>query len=153
MRFTPIEPHESLDLLAWRSESGRWEIGFRSVIYGIRVSLSLPRNRVYVLDYCCGTDGNSLIWVFHMLRNSLLDFEDTVTSGEIERSFPRQNRKPIENDSDCFSELMRLGSVATQRHSDRVEPIDPPELIRQLSQRFEKNRLKLIESLSSSNPR
>ena len=147
MKFTQIEPHENLDLMAWRSESGRWEIGYRSVMYGIRVSLSLPESQSYALDYCCGTDGSSLILVFQMLRTALLDFDDTVTIGEVSRWFPVQNCKPIENDFDCFGKLMQLGVDAAQKHQNQVDlMIDPHELVRQLSQRFQANRLKLIES-------
>lgn len=136
MRFSPIEPNINLDLLAWGSESGRWQLGFRSVLYGIRVSLTLPYDFCYTIDYCVGTNGTNLIIVFQALRNKLLEFDESVFPSELQRCFPAQHVKPIENDSECLDTLIGMMMEAIDRFPDQIEPIDPHDICSTLQTRF-----------------
>ena len=145
MKFTPIEPHENLDLLAMASKTGKWELGFRSVLYGICVSLSFPEDREYIIDYYCGMDAIVFLTVFEMTKLALLDVDESVESSEIKKILPTQTCRPIANDSECCDKLINLGVTAGEKYPEEIKPVSL-ERCSKVMDLFKENRQKLVES-------
>lgn len=114
------------------------------MLFGIRVSLSDAHGMSYPIDYCCGTDGTMINLVFHLLRAALLGVDEGLSSGEIERMFPRQTVKPIDNEPEILSELSWLAVLSTEQ-AQSLEPIDQQWLQQELSQRFAQRYERLSE--------
>lgn len=109
MQFEIVEPNENLDLWAMRSESGRFEIGVRRVIFGMRVNLSYPANMTYEIDYCAGKKTLWALFIMQTIRRRLLTVDENEDLRIIRAMFPTQYHRPIDNDPKCLAHLLAIG--------------------------------------------
>lgn len=124
MLFHKIEPNENVDLLAWENESGAFQLGFRRMAYGVRVSLSSVHGMGYDLDYCVGTNGLDAVILFAALWQSLACIDEGVGFYQALRAkFPYQQRKPIDQDPQCKAVLLNLCAETIKRYG-KVEMPD-----------------------------
>ncbi|MGL5923746.1 hypothetical protein [Chroococcidiopsis sp.] len=138
MIFTSTEPNINVDLLNWRSETGRFELGMRSVIYGIRVVLSYPKGYGYEVNYCVGLNGTYIVLVFEAVRQVLLEFDEQCDVCDIRRKFPVQTIKPMNNDPVCFQHLLQKGAASLEKNPDQeLESIDWKKNFEVMEERFQ----------------
>ncbi len=95
------------------------EIGIYPVIYGYRVRAGVIGDGYVYLDYCAGADQKQVENIYSMVEtiiNSRMnmmkpDMSKNEKSGFIFKVFPKQNRKPMFNDPECFVELAKLSGA------------------------------------------
>ena len=113
MLFTQQPPNEGYPILRMSSESDLWEMGIRPVLYGYRVSAGKTGTLFYSLDYCCGDSRQWILRVITVLEIALERIPETAQLSEVEKLFPRQQFKPMQQDPDCWKRLLDL-SVNTK---------------------------------------
>lgn len=81
------------------------EVGIHMVIYGWRIRAGYIGSDFCNLDYCCGNNPNMVVMMLSIVKSILekhnCDF----------KVFPRQDRKPMLNDMDCFGKLLLLADT------------------------------------------
>lgn len=107
MKFKRTIPDENFDVLKFLSLEGGWELGLRSMLYGVRVSLSKSGSQWCNLDYCAGDNLVLQLAVLDAVGTILSQFPETVSGGDIERFFPDFEVKPIDRDP-CWGKLQAL---------------------------------------------
>jgi hypothetical protein len=113
---------DECELVAYHSTGDRYRIGIRRMLFGFRVFVDKIGDRVYLADYCCATDEIYIFLVFHLLANILNGIDEDTQSYLVERSFPKQQFKPIKNDLPCFLALNKL--AMKQNSSSNMPPTE-----------------------------
>jgi hypothetical protein len=115
MKFTRIAPHINMPIMCWRSDCGQLDIGFRSVIYGFRATVSEVHGQCYPVDYCVGQSCPHGIVVLSAIHDHLTKFTSNPDHqhwppmAEIRRylkRLPEQKGRPMETDNECFHNLI-----------------------------------------------
>lgn len=112
MKFTLSTCTEDLDILRETSETGRWQLGVWSVLYGGRVRAGVVGSGVLVVDYCAGRDATHICEALGLVREILSALPEDVTEDEVAALMPGYERKPIHNDKTCVPRLMALAARA-----------------------------------------
>jgi len=99
MRFTETQPNENFPIMRMISETGRWEIGYWPVLYGVRVRLGLTGSPGCDVDYCCGASTKLRAEVLLVMLVILETVGEQAPQGEISDLFPMAWAKPIDRDS------------------------------------------------------
>ncbi len=151
MIFHETEPNINIDLLNWRSESGQFELGFRRVMYGCRVSLSDVAGGCYPIDYCLGLNTIQGVMVLSFVRHILYSVPDTdpvKTRRALKlKGFPIQVVKPIESDPETFAALLRM----TTASGYPAGSLDGPSIQKRLVAALERSTNDLIAELARVN--
>lgn len=102
----------SLELCAWLSDSGRWRLGVRRVLFGWRVFCDLRGETHYCLDYCCGADLLTVHLILLLVARSLYSVGEPVCSRDLTRLFPTETVKPVfPKDKDCYIKLLEMSQA------------------------------------------
>jgi hypothetical protein len=91
------------------------EIGIAPMMYGYRIRTSIVGENTCWIDYCAGPDQkeaeNIYSLVISIMNKRMDEFIGTDTRDlayYIFNDFPKQNRKPMVNDMECFMKLCEL---------------------------------------------
>lgn len=90
------------------NEEKNIEIGIYPVLFGWRVHAGIIDSGWYHLDYC-GGDKPEFIALLQTIVKTIVEKYDYDFS-----VFPRQNRKPVFTDIDCFAKLVELAGGDVQ---------------------------------------
>jgi hypothetical protein len=115
MKFNQVDPCENYDRLKLRSEGGRWELGLRSMIYGVRVRFGRTGEGYCSLDYCAGASPIFQMELINAIHIILLEVSEDIHVCDLEHMFPRYEIKPINLDPVCWPELVRMRDAARER--------------------------------------
>jgi hypothetical protein len=82
------------------SENGIWEVGFRQMIFGVRVSAGridpdYEAATFYAIDYCAGRDRAFCLQLFATVVILLSALPESVSERQVMRLFPSYTVKPI----------------------------------------------------------
>ncbi|MFC3833438.1 hypothetical protein [Deinococcus rufus] len=124
MILRPVFANENYDLGRWVSETGRWEFGLRSMLFGVRVSAGLVGGMSYDIDYCAGADPHRIALLRHLLHTILEGHPESVRPHQLLALLPTWERRPIHLDERCFSELVRLAGEAARARKVRQDAQD-----------------------------
>lgn len=108
MQFNSVEPDINYDIMKFRSTEGRWEMGLRSVLFGVRVRLSQVGSGWCVLDYCAGNDPGFALTLLAVVAKILERYQEEVSEATLENAFPGYERKPINRDPKCWNRLQEM---------------------------------------------
>lgn len=112
-RRAPTEPN--FDRLKLVSESGEWELGLWSVMFGVRVRFGRTDSMDIELDYCAGANPLFQMELLNAVHIILQEIPETVTVRELRDIFPDYHLKPIDRDPICWPLLQRLRDEARAR--------------------------------------
>lgn len=113
MKFTLSQPHTDMDIACWKSEQGKWEIGFRQMLFGVRVSLTRIGDEWYTLDYCAA-DQPGFAWLLLATVVKILErYPEDVNPNQLQRDFPGYEIKPINKDPYCWQRLQQMAELET----------------------------------------
>lgn len=110
MKFTKAESNENFPLGRWVSENNVWEIGFRPMLFGVRVSLGKVGSDWITLDYCAGDNQSFAFILFATVARILMALPETVTEQQLRQTFPAYTVKPIDRDPYCWERLKELAA-------------------------------------------
>ena len=111
MKFKPDSPNETLDVLRLVSENEVWELGYRQMLFGVRVSLSRIGDYWYTLDYCAGDNPEFALHLLLTVMQILKRYTEDVAGKQLERDFPKYDVKPIDRDPNCWKQLQEMASI------------------------------------------
>lgn len=114
MKFHRVEPNQVIHQCRCLSEEEKWEIGFRQMLFGVRVSLSRIGDEFYTLDYCAADDVGFALLLFATILQILDRYPEDVTPQQLERDFPRYEIKPINRDPHCWPRLQQMAIEAQE---------------------------------------
>lgn len=105
MKFSPAED-SGQDLICRKiSESGLIEIGVHHVMFGHRIRVGYAGRQYCELDYCAGANQEDVERLYAVIETVLSNQDEKTIDWDI---FPKQNIKPVFNDSACWSALIKL---------------------------------------------
>jgi hypothetical protein len=107
MNFQSAEPNEVLQIFRLLSTEGKWELGFRQMLFGMRVSLSQIGDCYYTLDYCAADDPGFALTLLLTVMKILERYPENVTPRQLQNEFPRCDRKPMNLDP-CWLKLQEM---------------------------------------------
>jgi len=113
--FHRVQPDENFPGKKLVSETGRWEMGFRQMLFGLRVSAGLSGSGGVTLDYCAGGRLQDQLLLFGVILRLLERLPEEITEGELRRLLPKENRRPIRNDPECLAALLVLAGTDSEQ--------------------------------------
>lgn len=114
MRFTKALANENFDVLRCVSENSVWELGIRSVLFGIRICANPVGDDCYWLGYCAGDDFGFALVLLATVAKILEQYPENTDPQQIKLDFPKYDIKPINRDPYCWRRLQEMaGMVAT----------------------------------------
>ena len=120
----------------WESDGGAWRVEIDQVLFGYRLHVwrrdDLPPPFAsgawssYLLDYCMGTSQTAILLLPPMVMRVLqphderpdLPFAQDPVVAFVQKTFPAQRRKPLNNDPECWAALCALAGVPSLRGMD-----------------------------------
>jgi len=108
MKFTATNPDENFRLARFVSDAGRWEVGLRPMLFGVRVSLGKVGAWGPCLDYCAGEKFADQVNILSALLTILERLPEEMSEGEMQKFFPPQELRPMYNDPACWEKLLAL---------------------------------------------
>lgn len=111
MKFTPASPNENF-FMRWTSEMGVYEMGFRQMLFGVRVSVAVVGDCGCFLDYCAGADRAFALELLATLTVILDSYPETIKWYELQKRFPGFTVKPIDRDPYCWTRLQEMAGSA-----------------------------------------
>lgn len=111
MRFKEGQPNISLMCGRLESEEGHWNLGFRPVMFGFRLSLYKTGNQWYTLDYCTANNSGFAIVLLLVVERILERYPEDVTERQLQDDFPRFHVKPIDRDPACWQQLQAMAGL------------------------------------------
>jgi hypothetical protein len=111
MKFKAVEPDENFSLLRLVSEGGKWELGLRPMLFGVRVSLGRVWAVGLVVDYCAGAKVADQFGVLAVVLDILEHFPEEASERDALGFFPEQRIRPMYNDPECWAKLLALKDV------------------------------------------
>ena len=115
MKFHRVEPDENYDCLKLQSEGGLWELGLRSMMYGVRVRLGRTGEFYVSLDYCAGADLAFQLDLLNAIHMILQEVPESVGDVTLEGMFPHYTIKPISLCPECWPTLQKMRDDARAR--------------------------------------
>lgn len=106
MKFQSVDPDGNY-FLKFASESGKYEVGFYRVMYGVRVRAGLAGDGCCIIDYCAGADYIFALELLATVIQFLEKFPENVSARSIEEIRPTSQVKPINLDP-CWDKLKEL---------------------------------------------
>jgi hypothetical protein len=116
MTFNTYDKSKNFTGLCWLSSGGRWELGFRQMLFGVRVSMSEKDSPFISLDLCAGADVGFQLEVLRVVMAILLNVNEDVTEQELKSFFPECFVKPIFKD-ECWEQMKRLADETLTKAS------------------------------------
>lgn len=117
MKFTQAEPNENFEIARWLSEGGRWEFGFRQMLFGVRVSVAGVDAYGCCLDYCAADEEGFALALLATVAKILERYPENVTERQLKQDFPQYNIKPINKDPQCWAQLQAIaGFISLDEH-------------------------------------
>jgi hypothetical protein len=107
MNFDPAPPNDVIHYYRLLSTEGKWELGFRQMLFGVRVSLSRIGDCCYALDYCAADNPEFAAQLLTVVWLILTRYPEDVTPRQLQDAFPRFERKPINLDP-CWPSLLEM---------------------------------------------
>ena len=77
------------------SETGKWTIALKPVMYGVRVNAGLTNAGSFELDVCCGDERTKIAEILVLITFWLEQFPESIPPREIGRQFPYFEIKPV----------------------------------------------------------
>jgi hypothetical protein len=109
---------DSYEPCSWSSESGKWCVGVRQMMFGRRVFCYQIGDDSYSLDYCTGENLAITVSVLFLVIRALYAVDESISPGQLRKLFPIEHARPISpNDMECLHGLIEMAKTA------------PPELI------------------------
>jgi molybdopterin-guanine dinucleotide biosynthesis protein A len=108
MRFTKVDSNDVFDVVRLLSAEGKWEVGCRRMLFGIRVGLSQLGGYTYSLDYCAGDNPVFTLELLAIVLKILERYPEDATQRQIEDEFPGCLIKPIDRDPYCWTRLQEM---------------------------------------------
>lgn len=108
MEFSRTNPTPDLPILRLTSEQGRWELGLRPMLYGVRVSLGVIGDGGFCVDYCAGANAVFALELLVTMVMILRQFPEDMPWHELARQFPKYDVKPIDRDPHCWPQLQAM---------------------------------------------
>ena len=115
MIFQRAQPDENFPLRKLVSETGRWEMGFRPVLFGLQVIASRQGHESVALNYCAGGRLQDQLLLFAVILRLLERLPEEITEADLRRLLPRENRRPVTTDPECLAALLVLAGVAGEQ--------------------------------------
>lgn len=113
----PID--QNFDIHRAVSENQQWQIGLRSMIFGVRVCGNRVGSNVFVFDYCAGADRYFVVTLLAIMKDILSSLPESISERELERILPKEGIKPNTINSECTQELIKL---AVKLKEGRLQP-------------------------------
>lgn len=110
MRFIQTVPDQNFAIARWISEEGKWELGFRQMLFGIDVGLGTVGDDGCVLNYCAGNDQGFALILLATVAQILEHYPEDVRPYQLERDFPKYQFKPIYRDA-CWGKLQQMAGI------------------------------------------
>lgn len=111
---TTQERHESEDMsnghyqLIWVSEGGVWGVGFKKVIFGMRViAYELNGGGGCAIDYCAADNPKFAIELASTVMAVMTGLPEGISSNELYDLMPKWTTRPINNDP-CWPKLKSM---------------------------------------------
>ncbi len=101
MKFSLVDSDLDFDVAKFLSETGKWEVGIRRLLFGLEVCGNPVGNDAYTFFYSAGNDGVFAVTLFATVINILEKYSEDVTTRQIEKDFPKYEVKPINRDPYC----------------------------------------------------
>ena len=103
MIFSPGEPNPFYDDYLYsrrlQSENNKWGIAFFPTIHlGLRVHVFVVNSTYITLNICTGHEPIYQFFIYQLVLNWLMTFDESVTEYELQKQFPYFEIKPIFND-------------------------------------------------------
>jgi hypothetical protein len=114
MIFTRVTQDENYDIVKYLSKDGRWSLGLKSMMFGVRVRCGLTDAPTVDLDLCAGSDPEYQLDVLRVVTMILLPVPESITPTELAALFPTCRVKPIVLD-ECWDKMIRLAEEALQK--------------------------------------
>jgi len=111
MKFTKAEPNEDFAIARWLSVSGRWELGFRRMLFGVRVSLAKVGAGGCCIDYCAADDKGFALILLATVVQILERYPEEVSDLQLRQDFPTYDIKPINKDPQCWARLQAMAGA------------------------------------------
>ncbi len=108
MKFTKTEPDENFDVLRCISETGKWEIGIRRVLYGLNICGNPVHDDCYSFHYPAGDNRGFALVLFATVFRILERYPEDVTLKQIQQDFPKYEVQPIDKDPYCWKRLQEM---------------------------------------------
>jgi hypothetical protein len=107
LKFIKTDPTEDFDLAHYISTGGQWEMGVRSMIFGVRICGNRVGSIAFVFDYCAGAN-MGFAHILLLVMFSILDnLPEDTTERELEKMLPGWEVRPIDKDP-CWEKLQQL---------------------------------------------
>lgn len=110
MLFRNAAPDENFTAGHLVSENGRWEMGYRQMLFGVRVSAALVGDAGCTLDYCAGAQPTTQRLLYRMVRLILEGLPEDTTQAELRAMLPTYERRPIDRDPACWNRLIEMAA-------------------------------------------
>jgi hypothetical protein len=115
MKFNQVDTCDNYDCLKLRSAGGGWELGLRSMMFGVRVRFGRTGEGYCSLDYCAGASPLFQMELLNAIHIILQEVPEDIHVCDLEAMFPRYTIKPIDLDPVCWPELKRMRDEARAR--------------------------------------
>lgn len=111
MKFSPVKPNENFAIARWLSKEGGWELGFRPMLFGVRVSLAKVGADGCCIDYCAADDEGFAIALLGVVAKILERYSEDVAERQLRQDFPNYEIKPINKDPLCWAQLKAMAGI------------------------------------------
>jgi hypothetical protein len=95
------------DLAHYISEGGQWEIGARSMIFGVRICGNRVGSIAFAFDYCAGANVGFVHILLLVMLSILESLPEETTERELQNMLPSWEIRPIDKDP-CWQKLQQL---------------------------------------------
>lgn len=134
MQFTKVEPDENYQLIKYQSQ--KWEIGYRQVMFGYRISAGIKGEQHYRLDYCGGAEELFLRMLFNCVHNILGYLPEELPPHKVEEFFPREYKvRPIYKDALWQHLFIIFNQLRAGVHWDKIPKLELKEI--ELGEKFD----------------
>jgi hypothetical protein len=116
MKFKATPPNENFALARFVSKEGRWELGLRPMLFGVRASLGAVGAFGPCVDYCAGAKFEDQVTLLSALLTILENLPEEMTEKEMRNFFPEQRVRPMYNDPECWAKLSTLAGEEFARY-------------------------------------
>jgi len=108
VKFKATDPDENFRFARFLSAGGKWEVGLRPMLFGVRASLGQVGAFGPCVDYCAGDKFADQVNVLSALLTILEALPEELSEREMADYFPYQEVKPMRNDPECWAKLLSL---------------------------------------------
>lgn len=111
MIFRTVAPDENFDLLKLESAEGRWHLGLRRMLFGVRVCGNPAGEMFYTFDYCAGPVAQDIAQLLAVMRRIMWALPESAQDADVARILPGYDVRPVLRDARCMASLYALAAA------------------------------------------